>query len=629
MKVEDFGSYLFSNANCNDLRLMVRAMGIRTPTRTRKGELVTLIIEEINEPTKVETERMLKRAGDRPSHKELLNTIRRITQKYEKIQNVSFDKMSCPMGSRKPKYGKRGTSDCDSGFYRKDGNGCCIRIESTLQGIWDPSAIRECGVNCDPRDRKMLSTFEANVKKDEKQYFDEVNNTVFMSEKQAAYVKDTAARFRMIMVGKIARSYEDILEMVGGGDEVCDLSEATVADIRKSGISIRDGLSAIMSVVAEAGKAAGSAVKAVGNAAMYMVIAFFKGLWWIMTTIFGWGYGAVKKTFGAVKYVAGKAVSVTMTLVSQAQKIAFFIMQSPRQARMAFFFANKLKEQFGAYIAVQLKDSTLVRNIEAYFRNYDRERKIGSYEQFRGRVLVALGGSARNASLQRRDIGNIIEKVGIGFAGALEKSGARPTPRKNENPDKESWADGAYKAAVGVYDVADKTGAVSSAIDKVAESGVVSKVTANAGKWMGRMFGAVVKSLPGGAILATGSEIVGEIIGDATGSALEQAMEYEAYNRDVMGAFDELMKLMDPTPFLAKMPSIQNHFPHLWWRLATGAVVGEMLVKYGLDVMEATPAVMRKIVAKAENNLNITDTGGAGRYEGSDEQEDLDLTPRG
>jgi hypothetical protein len=228
-------------------------------------------------------------------------------------------------------------------------------------------------------------------------------------------------------------------------------------------------------------------------------------LWGYLKTVFGYAYRAMK-------VVVGK---ITLNLWSIGQKIAYFIMTNPRQARLMIASVKLMRTRTCRWL-----DQKLLHNLETL-----------KQVEIKAQTITA------RFSEQLRDLPNHIVKMGSVIAAEVQDL---------------------VSDTVGFFvNVNDPISVLSTFVS--AEN--VDKTIEYSTSFMGSF----ARSIPfAGGILGVGADLLGSMITDAVKESVVDVLEAIAYQNEVVNCISLLISIVDVGEIMTELPNLKRTAPNLY-----------------------------------------------------------------
>ena len=410
-----------------------------------------------------------------------------------------------------PAYGAYGSRDCGPGFIQVQAGGCCVRIENLIS-LWDVEGaennLSKIAGDLGEGEALELRNYLAQGTRE----LDEALSTSsFKSRKEAKFVMEVLSTMQNQMTTRLGQKLDELLQQGGGGDVMCeDVSGGEGGENTKSASGF---LAFLNATVADP------------------VLRGLKGLWWVMRKVFGFLWSTMRVVVGGV----------ARGLKSMGEKIAYFLVSNPRQARVMFAVAKQFRDRACTWL---------------------------------GEHLITWG------------VFETLNEAGLEQQAAMEK-------RDNQSV-LGSASESIQTAAVQGLELLRDAGTLDPA--RLAEAFVGQGFFKGGLKYSSRLLSGVLSSIP---IVGGGLEVAGEIVGELMSEAVDEgakfALEVLVYQNDFFETLTLLADIVDLNRCLSKMPIVRFRFPGLHWYLEQAVLATAQSEAKGLG---ATPDEARMNVAK-------------------------------
>lgn len=382
-----------------------------------------------------------------------------------------------------PEYGLRGGADCPAGYTQLSPNGCCERINEYAQVTTSADVAKALRVQTvlTPQEAAALQTAAA---AGEEELTNAVTGGVRLeSTRSAKFVFELLGSLQNNLLSTLGRQVDELLrERVDGGAQAC---EDEVEDVQTTA----------------------SLASKLASGAQDTIATGLKSLWWLLRKVFGYTWTAMRVTIG----------KVGRTLFTVGEKMAYFIVTNPRQARVLFAVAKLFRNRVCRWLGEQLLDA--------------------------------------------KDFMKAAEKVAKNLQ---KKAGKQPTAVafRAFSPDLVAgWRTFLDSGVSFVKDTVDATTLVNAA----AQSNWFGRV----GRGLATITASTLGSVPGvGGFLKGTLEVVGDIVTESVADSAKMTLEVLAYQNDFATTFGLLFDLVNLNECLVHMPQVQFRFPGIYW-LAT------------------------------------------------------------
>jgi len=383
-----------ADLKCDELRGFIRSsdMKINGLSRIAKPELVRALVRHLQTPRVAawlysKDDAALKYARETGTHKDgyLRNyqpsreemIVYRLRHRHRimsgKLDQIYSDRAGqcTAIGQKAPKFGAGVDNDCPRGYAMLDSTGCCANLESMV-GLWPMKDINEChectdGEPCDKCDD--LSPTERIYMQSQVKSANEntaaLKESTFRSARDAETTLGFVAELQKLMIAKLGAEFDQFMSQVNSTEEMCDMNPHDL-ELAEQEISTK-----LDSTLNMGSKIAGATLWglqtltfgsiSVMGMILWKLLAFFakvaKGVMWVVGNV----YTGVKTVTLAV---LNPVWSVSCRLASAGQKLAWFIMTNPAQARMLLTVAKGVKKGLCRYIGSSLSQSMVLAALE-------------------------------------------------------------------------------------------------------------------------------------------------------------------------------------------------------------------------------------------------------------------------
>jgi hypothetical protein len=283
------------------------------------------------------------------------------------------------------------------------------------------------------------------------------------------------------------------------------------------------------------------------------VVSGLKAVWWMMRKVFGFAWSAMRVVVGG----AGRM------LKSLGEKIAYFLVSNPRQARIMLAVAKQFRDRACTWLGEHL----------IKWGAFDKLNEAGLQQQH---------------EMEKRDKQTVFEKA----------------------------SDTIQNAAVNGLQLLQDAGKLDPT--RLAETFVDQGFLKGGLKYSARLLSGVLESIPivGGGLKAAG-EIVGDLMSEAVDDGAKFALEVVAYQTDFFETLRMLAEILDLNRCLSKMPAVRFRFPGLHWYLEQAMLATAQLQARGLGATQeeakmsvATQRALLDEQTAVANQLTIIQKGG-------------------
>lgn len=424
--------------NCKTLRRFLRSLvSLPNVSRIRKDDLVLAILRELKKPKKWKyISSKLDESCERITQKQknsvvgsgwflskptiedtIICRLYSRTNTLERVSNKMYSERKCKNGERRPEWGKTSNSDCPRGYAILNQGGCCININEHI-AIWNTEKMKKACVDCD------------NLSQQDKEYWTGMMNrgvdntktlgdTKFTNQTDASLTLGYVAEFQKSLILKLGSQFDSILADTDDGDDYCSMTSEEIDDsfsqhrpsTAESAYSYVSKVSKVANVAKTGLYVAGTTLGLAYEGGKIIAWALLK-LWAIIRTILGWSLTAVMNvTLGVIN--AGWKIGCKISTIGQ--KIAYFLVSDPKQARMFLTLAKSVKKGMCRYMGNYLKDSPLLAALE--HRLVTDESNIKSIDTVKKeslKIADTIKNDTKNSTLFEYMVSN-----GIGIAGIV------------------------------------------------------------------------------------------------------------------------------------------------------------------------------------------------------------------
>lgn len=420
-----------------------------------------------------------------------------------------------------PQYGMGSSSsrDCGPGYIQLQAGGCCIRVKN-LVNTWDTEKVAE---NID----NLASSLGENEAEELRKYVQDGEKELDSALATSRFKSNKELKFVMEIVGNMqnnatTRLADKINSLLSEDDELCD-SPST-----------------------EPEKAADywQYLQKVSNP----FVKFIKYLWWIMRKVLGFVWSTMKVVIGGV----------TRVLKTIGEKVAFFLMSNPRQARVMLAVAKLVRNRLCTWVGERL----IEWNVFEKLNEDGLKQKVAMQKR-------------KDQGLFERSVDNLQQAMTDGIS--LIKDSGKLDP-------------------ISIADSLVKNGSLGKGFN-----------------YATKLLGGALSSIPiAGGLLSSASEIVGDLMRDSVEDAAKFSIEVIAYQNDFWETLTLLVEIVDVNQCLMKMPSVQFRLPGVYWYLEQASLVNvkkeaKEIYKAGAQEQSIAVAKQREILEEQRNaSTNIT-----------------------